>query len=291
MHTNYSDGMNSPAEIASLAKKGGLNVISVTDHDRIDSIGKVVDACKPFGIDVIPGVEISTTFEGKPLHVLGYSIDASDAAFISFLRKINDFRRDNFIERMPVVNENLKRAGLKEADADKYKGRDPKYYSHPGLSLFLAEEGVISNPSEGFQYLKGVKGTTSPFGPKDAFDAIHKAGGIAVMSHPFAPKIAIRVLRPDRAGQEEVVALFKKQGLDGLECYQTGHGASDVEFCLEMAAKYKLIITAGSDWHGHRGPEDTGIREYLPYYIDELGDLAVPEEKVAEILKGLGWKQ
>lgn len=287
IHTTFSDGKDTPEQIAQKAHEGGLNVISVTDHDRVDSYEVVSQACAQYGLKNIPGVEISTTYEGKAIHVLGYNFDPNSEELKSFLRNINHYRKEKFLQLFPLLNDALREAGKPEADIEKYKDRDPKWYAFPGLSMFLVEQGITKDKNEGFQYFKYMKGTTPPVTPKDAFEIIHKAGGKAILSHPFAPRIALTNITPDRAEQEKLVWQFKEWGMDGLECYQAGHNADDVAFCLEMAAKYNLLITAGSDWHGHHTAEETGIRDYLPYYIEKLGDLEVPEDKAQSIIDAL----
>jgi len=287
MHTTFSDGHDTPEEIAKLAHEGGLNVISATEHDRVDSFEAVREACKPYGVQVISGVEISTMYKGKVIHILGYNIDTKNEALITFLKSINEFRKKRFVEQFDLLNEALKAAGKQTADIEKYKDKDARYYSHPGLARFLFEEGILDNKSDGFKYSKNLKGTVPAVEVKDAIKAIHDAGGTAVLSHPFAPKISLAEISPDKEVQESIIKEFKEWGIDGLECYQAGHNDSDIAFCLSLAEKYNLLITAGSDWHGYHPPEDKGIREYLPYYINALGDLKVPEDKAQEIIKNL----
>ena len=94
-----------------------------------------------------------------------------------------------------------------------------------------------------------MRGTTPHVEPEHAFAAIKKAGGVAVLSHPFAPKISLAEITPGRAEQEKFIAKFKEQGMDGLECYQAGHTSQDVEFCKAMAEKYNLLITAVQHTH------------------------------------------
>lgn len=287
MHTTYSDGHNTPEELAKLAHDGGLSVISATDHDRVDSYEAIKAACAPYGIYAVPGVEISTTYKDKALHILGYNIDTKNEEFLAFLRSINEYRKEKFIEKFPLLNEELRAAGKREADIERYKNKDARYYSHPGVAKFLREEGITEHTEEGFLYTKQLRGTVPHVEVSKACEMIHRAGGIAVMSHPFAPKISLAQITPDRNEQEAFVKMFAEQGLDGLECYQSGHSADDVAFCLDMAKKYNLMITAGSDWHGHHGPEDASFRSYLPFYINALGDLEVPEDKVTQIIKDL----
>lgn len=287
MHTTFSDGHDTPDEIAALAHKGGLDVISVTEHDRVDSFDQVQEACKQYGIKVIPGVEVSTIHSSKALHVLGYNIDTKNEGFISFLKGLNNFRKEKFIEKFPLLNELLKAAGKKEADIEKFKDRDAKYYSHPGVARFLFEQGITEHLKDGFLYTKNMRGTVPHVEVSKAIKEIHKAGGVAVLSHPFAPKISLKEITQDRGEQENMVKQFKEEGLDGLECYQAGHTSEDVAFCLELAEKYNLMITAGSDWHGYHASDDKGIREYLPFYINALGDLEVPEDRARQIIGDL----
>ncbi len=287
VHTTFSDGKDTPEEIARLAHEGGLSVISVTDHDRVDSAKEVIDACRQYGIQAITGVEISTTYTDKALHVLGYNIDVENEELVSFLHEINEYRKQKFVEKFPLLNEALKVAGKREADVEVYRQKDAKYFSHPGVARFLHEEGITEHFKDGFLYTKDMRGTVPHIEVSRAIRKIHNAGGIAVLSHPFAPRISLKEVSVDKAVQEALVKKYKEEGLDGLECYQAGHSKEDVAFCLELAKKYDLIVTAGSDWHGYHRPDDKGIREFLPYYINKLGDLEVPEDMVKKILEDL----
>ena len=109
LHTSFSDGLNTPEELAKLAHEGGLTIISVTDHDRVDSVAPVKAACAQYGITVIPGVEISTTYEGKALHILGYNMDIENEDFLALIKKINGFRKEKFLEKFPFLIRRLPR--------------------------------------------------------------------------------------------------------------------------------------------------------------------------------------
>lgn len=239
------------------------------------------------GIKVIPGVEISTTFQGKTIHILGYNIDVDNQDLLRFLNSNTDFRKKRFLDQFLILNENLKRAGKREADISKYREKDTKYYTKPGLTLFLYEEGIIGNQSEGFKYFEGIKHTVPPTTPQDAIEIIHKAGGKAVLSHPLAPRMSLKEISLTKSGQEKIISEFAKQGLDGLECYGTGHNKDDEDFCLQLSEKFNLIITAGSDWHGTLEQLGEDIKKYLPFYLGRLGDLKIPKESVQQIIKNL----
>lgn len=288
IHTNHSDGINSPSEIAELSLKGGLDIISITDHDIISAVKIVQAECDRFDIRVIPAVEIGTVFKSRTIHILGYNIDIESQQLISFLNRNIEYRKQSLLSQLPILNNNLRRAGKAEVEVSHYKNKDPKYYSKPGLAVFMYEEKVVDNYSEAFGYFNGIKNTVFPIEPAEAFSVIHRAGGKAILSHPLAPKVSLKEISLSKLEQEEMVVQFIDQGLNGLECYTTGHSEKDIEFCLEMCKKYNLLITAGSDWHGPLEQKEEGIKEYLPYYLTKLGDLVVPEKIAIKIIEDLG---
>lgn len=287
IHTTHSDGRDTPKEIIALAKEGDLNIISITDHDTISGIKESVVRGRKNGIRVIPAIEITTGYKNFPLHILGYNIEIKDKGLSFFLKKINEFRKKHFIKEMSKVNKNLISDGKESVNIKRYQSRDSKYYSIPGIALFLYEEGSVNGRNDGFYYLKGVSDAAPPIQPKDAFRVIHKSGGKAILSHPLAPLISLKEITLDKKEQEKIIVKLKKQGLDGLECYQTGHNKEDINFILQLSKKYSLLISAGSDWHGSINQTGKTIKKYLPYYLNKLGDLFVPKEKSEEILRGL----
>jgi len=291
IHTNHSDGRDSPQEIITDAKKGNLDIISITDHDIVSAIHMTTVKAAQVGIKVIPGIEISTGYRGQPLHILGYNIDPTNTDLLAFLEGINHYRKEHFTSLIPVLNKLLIADSKLEITTDNFKNKDPKYYSIPGLALFLYEEKIVDGRNDGFAYLRGLPDATPSVEPKDAFAIIHKAGGKAYFSHPFAPLISLKVISPNQTEQENIIAEFKMQGMDGIECYGTGHSPQDTGFALTLVDKYDLLISAGSDWHGCLEKTGPKLKElYLPYYLEKLGDLKVPEDRIKQILKGLDVK-
>lgn len=287
IHTTYSDGRDTPHEIIQLAKENNVKVVAITDHDTISGIEETVKEAKSAGIKVVRGVEITTGFRNKPLHILGYNIDTKNEHLNSFLDEINNFRKKHFFSQIPSLNMNLRQGGKRTVKDKNYLNKPSQYYSIPGLALFLHEERVVDGRNEGFYYLSGVLDVAPLIEPKDAFEVIHKSGGVAILSHPFAPLLSLKTITQDREEQKNIIVLFKEQGLDGLECYQTGHSREDISFVLTLAKKYNLLITAGSDWHGSLDQVGETIKQYLPYYLERFGDLEIPETKISQILKDL----
>lgn len=289
IHTDHSDGRDTPEQIVIEAKKGNLDVIAITDHDIVSAISITTVEADKVGIKVVPGVEISTGFRGQPLHILGYNIDPTNADLLGFLDSINQYRLNHFTGLIPQINKLLIADGKSKIVGKRFKNKDPKYYSIPGVALFLYEEGIVEGRNDGFAYLRSLPDAAPTIEPKDAFAIIHKAGGKAYFSHPFAPLISLKVLTDNKSEQEEIIKQFIKEGLDGLECYGTGHSPADTDFALQLVKKYNLLISAGSDWHGCLSKTGQTLKQlYLPYYLEKLGDLNIPQDKVIEILKGLG---
>ncbi len=287
MHSIHSDGRNSPQELVQLAHENGVGTIALTDHDIISGVEDALAAGKKYNINVIPAVEITTGFKGFSLHVLGYNIDIKNKSLIQFLDKIAAYRKKHFTGQIDRLNENLKLAGKKTANAEHYSNKEPKYYSIPGLALFMFEEKIFSTKNEGFLHLQGIADAAPKLEPKDAINIIHQAGGKAFISHPFAPLLSLKNITAIQDEQEKIISLFKEQNLDGLECYQAGHDQDDVIFCKMLAKKYNLSISAGSDWHGSLQEAGKTIKKYLPFYLEKFGDLCVPESEIENILNGL----
>jgi predicted metal-dependent phosphoesterase TrpH len=288
IHTNHSDGRDTVEEVVSLAKTGGVDIIAIADHDLVSAVSIAKDEAGKVGMTVVPGIEITTGYRGQPIHILGYCIDTEHPDLLAFINGINDYRREYFIGLMPEVNKNLVKGGRPEIDIERYKDKQPKYYSYPGVALFLYEEGVVDNRNDGFAYFAGLNDVAPNVEPKEAFEVIHKAGGKAFLSHPLAPKISLKNVSETVEEQEQIVMEFKQQGMDGLECYSTGHAPEDIAYALSLADKHDLLISAGSDWHGCLSKTGEGLKGWLPFYLEKIGDLAVPEEHVVRILKGLG---
>ncbi|MEN9582818.1 MAG: hypothetical protein RL641_772, partial [Candidatus Parcubacteria bacterium] len=169
IHSNHSDGHESPEEIIILAKEGNLDVIAITDHDIVSGISETKDAGNKNNIKVIPGVEITTGYRGQPIHVLGYQIDTTNPELVEFLHYVNDYRQKHFVSMIPQVNNNLAEKGMETINVEDYKNKAPKYYSIPGIALFLYEQKIVEGRNDGFAYIGGVADVAPTIEPKEAF--------------------------------------------------------------------------------------------------------------------------
>ncbi|MET3288029.1 UNVERIFIED_CONTAM: putative metal-dependent phosphoesterase TrpH [Brevibacillus sp. OAP136] len=244
-HTLASDGTNAPAENVRLAKKQGLAAVAITDHDTAAGIAEAVEAGKEEGIEVIPGVEISSVAGGQDIHVLGYFIPYESAELHERLARLRDARH----ERNKLIVERLRSLGIditleaiyaQKQDVEKNIGR-------PHIAEELVRLGVVESIAEAFdKYLgKGGAAYTTPkrMTPEEAIKFIREAGGAAVLAHPGL------------YGDDELVESLIVYGLDGIEVWHPDHDEAAQERYRKLGEEYGLILTGGSDFHGWRGEE------------------------------------
>jgi predicted metal-dependent phosphoesterase TrpH len=242
-HTTASDGVCTPAANVRLALQAGLAAIAITDHDTISGIDEACLEGDRIGIEVVPGVEISTVHFGVDVHILGYYMDYKDSVFnqrLSQLRDTRNIRNTLILNRlnelgiritMKEVNDHL----IQQKNGDQTIGR-------PHIADVLVAKGTVNTVAEAFElYLgKGGAAYVNPprIGPQVAIDWIREAGGKAVLAHPGLYE------------NEEIVADIIHQGIDGIEAYHSDHNEEQQQHYNELAIRHGLIVTAGSDFHG-----------------------------------------
>jgi 3',5'-nucleoside bisphosphate phosphatase len=240
IHSNASDGRYSPAEVVRMAVSAKLAIMSLTDHDTIDGLIPALEAAKEFpALTLIPGVELSTDTTGGEVHVLGYFIDYTDQEFISSLERMRNSRADRAAKMVLKLKElgcDVELARIKEIAGNGALGR-----AH--VAQALLEKGYISSFKEAFTryigrdcpaYISREKLT-----PSEAVQLITKVHGLPVLAHPFTtanPEMMIRDLKP--------------VGLVGIEVYYAGYLPAETNSLLNLALKYDLIPTGGTDYHG-----------------------------------------
>jgi hypothetical protein len=240
-HTRASDGWHSAEELLLMARKAGLRAIAVTDHDTVGGLQEALDLGQRLGIEVVPGIEISTLYEGIDVHVLGYYVDFTDPWFLRRLEELRDTR--DLRNRMIV--ERLRELGieidLQEVYAKQERGGN---VGRPHIAAVLVDKGVVGSVEEAFeQYLgTGKKAYVVPprISPLEALELIHQAGGACVLAHPGL------------YGKDDLIEQMIAKGMDGLEVYHPDHASDEEARYSRMAEEKGLIITGGSDFHGVR---------------------------------------
>ncbi|MFD0697179.1 PHP domain-containing protein [Paenibacillus sp. GCM10027628] len=259
-HTTASDGTQKPAANVQMAYEAGLGAIAITDHDTVSGIAEALEEGRKLGIEVVPGVEISTVARNQDIHVLGYYIDVYDARFLErleSLRETRDRRNEMIIERLQQLGLSITMDEvLSEVENVKTKGDT---VGRPHIAAVLLKKGYVASVSEAFErYLgKGAAAYANPprIEPATAIGWIHEAGGAAVLAHPGIYH------------DDELVEGIIWQGVDGIEVYHSDHTPEDETRYLELAQRYGLLITAGSDFHGERG----GVVFHAPIGARKIG--------------------
>ncbi|MGG1514752.1 PHP domain-containing protein [Paenibacillus oryzisoli] len=247
-HTIASDGLQSPAANVRMAKEAGLSVLAITDHDTVSGVLEALAAGKELGVTVIPGVEISTVAEGQDIHVLGYNVDITDAAFLerlASLRDTRDVRNQMIIAKLQELGMAITMAEVEQEVAHIKRKGDT--VGRPHIAAVLLKKGYVGTMTEAFdRYLAtGAAAYANPprIAPETAITWIHEAGGQAVLAHPGI------------YGNDTLVEAIMGQGLDGIEAYHSDHTPEQEAKYAALAEGAGLLVTAGSDFHGVRDGE------------------------------------
>src|SRR6266404_5036545 len=275
LHTNFSDGTYSPEELVAHARRHGFAAIALTDHDTVEGCAAAATACSEFEIEFIPGTELTAEQDGNELHILGYFIDTRNPRFLSEIAKFQLVRQNRIREmvaRLNQVNVPLTAEAVFTLANCRAPGR-------PHVARALVEAGLCHNLDEAFE--RFLKKNRPAFVPKfkmsaaDAIDLIHQAGGVAVMAHPGLNRT------------DQVIPDMAEAGLDGIECFHTKHSTSTAEHYLEIADRFHLLVTGGSDCHGmSKGKPLIGTVK-LPYQHVEKLRVRAEERRAAALARSL----
>lgn len=247
IHSIYSDGTAYPSELIKIAVNSGLKAISLTDHDTVDGTDEIIDHGNKNNIQVVAGLEVSTTHNQYSLHILGYGIDHNHPELQEWLTRIQEGR----ISRNNQIITKLQQLGLTITNDELQILSRTGQAGRPHIARLLMDKGIVNNIQDAFKlYLrKGAPAWASRFAysAADAINMIHRAGGIAVLAHPgqIAPEVNFLPL---------LIRQLVECGLDGLEIYYPGYSSTVQHNLRKLARKFNLIVTGGSDYHGANKP-------------------------------------
>jgi len=239
IHTTFSDGRCTPAEVIEIVHQEDYNIISFTDHDCIDAHKESLPLKHKFEIEVVPGVEMSTYYDNYELHILGYFIDIFDKE----LNRILDYHQFKRLERAEKILKELHDLfgfdiSINEV-FDKATNKNLVGRSHIAAVMF--DKGYTNFFNEAFSKYIGngrpanVKKTT--FDAPKVIKTIHEAGGVAIVAHPGV--IQNDFILPD----------LVDKGIDGLEIIYPTHTSNLRKKYLNIAESYDLLVSGGSDFH------------------------------------------
>lgn len=243
IHTTASDGSMTPAKVVEWAKKGGLDVMAITDHDSVAGLAEGKKKADELGIKFVPGIELSA-FSVCEIHILGYNIPYENPEFLAALDGVQNQR----IERNKLIGEKLKAHGI-TIDID----FSAKGVGRMNMAREMVKKGYVKDVSEAFDKWLGTGGKAyaeaKRLTPIDAVKLIKSFGGFASVAHPKKYLLDGRL--------EMLIEGLKRFGLDALEVNYPSHTDKDKQELVALTKKYRLLETGGSDFHGDEDKDYT----------------------------------
>lgn len=253
MHSTYSDGQLTPAELVNIAAELDLVAVALADHDCIDGVTEFIDAAVRAGMESISGVELSCMHRGRDLHILGYGVDVDDETFQRMLKRFCDTREQRgikIVEKLADLGVHIDKEDVLVKAGDGALGR-------PHIAEALVEGGYVRDFNEAFEkyigedcpaYVDKYRMT-----PEDAVGHIHAAGGLAFVAHPG-------FYLDDLEGFNQLL----EEDFDGLEVYHSKHDVQTANRLMGIASERRLLVSGGSDFHGFAGRDNIG-EPTVPY--------------------------
>ncbi len=244
-HTNQSDGTLTPRELLTEATRLGLEALAITDHDTFAGYDQA--AAMRTGIHLICGIELSTKYEGRSIHLLAYFLKRDPGAeFRTWVAGLIASRR----QRNQELIDKLRHAGV-GITLEEVSARGRGMIGRPHFAAVMLEKGYVASAQQAFDEYLGESG--SCFTARDEVDfseavaRIVTAGGMPVLAHPG------RIL-PDPAAFANCLERMQKVGLRGLEAFHSEHSPEQAAAWAALARRYSLAVTGGSDFHGAAKP-------------------------------------
>lgn len=269
LHTTHSDGSYPTAAVLGFAKTNGVTALAITDHDIVAGIPEALEEGSRLGIEVLPGVEISSRMGEGELHILGYCFDWQDGELNQRLKELRESRH----QRNPLIVRKLNELGIDINYEEVRALAGTESVGRPHIARALMDKKVVTSAKEAFdRYLADGRpayvARQLP-DPAEAVRWIRDAGGVAVLAHPIWVKET-----PE--GLARLVEGLKEAGLGGMEVHYSTHNVKQTDQFLHLAKRLDLLVTGGSDFHGVTKPDIQVGRG--------RGNLKVPE-KLLEPLK------
>ena len=245
IHTAASDGTDTPAAAVEKAAALGLAAISLTDHDSVSGVAEAMAAGERLGVEVVPGIEVSSDYRDNNIHVLGYFIDIHTPTLrpvLDWVRNERDARNQKMAAMFAADGFDVSMEILEQLYPNAVIGR-------PHFAEYLMHKGYTASVKEGFD--KYLEVGRPYYLPKEriplarAAEVIREAGGIPVLAHP------LQYHYPENE-VIEMIEYAKSVGIQALECYYSEYSPEEQAWMLAQAERYAMGVSGGSDYHGTR---------------------------------------
>ena len=284
VHSIVSDGSYKPDELAELAKAQGLAAFALTDHDVIDGTAEAASAAKAAGIGFINGMELTTEFQGRKLHIVCLGFDPAHPAFRTVYQRVRAIKEGRIPEMIAFIQRKGVDISLAKVQEFVYDGPLDRY----AIMRYLVSLHLYDRAQPLWDhYLDPAAaelGLNFSITAEEALPLIHEAGGATSLAH-FHKEIGLQGL--SRREQEAAILQLHKLGLDGMERYYPTYSEEDTDFAAYLTQKYDLLATGGSDFHGTNRPGTamgTGIEHNLSVpsvFLDEVRSRCKKNKRVS----------
>ncbi len=265
IHTDVSDGTFTPEEAVSCACKIGLAAIAIADHDAVNAIDLAISAAAGTGLEIVPSVELTAEVDGREMHLLGYHIDWHD---LSLRRQLAEFQKDRQ-RRAELIIERLAGLGIYVPLELVMSFSGGASVGRLHIARAMAAAGAIRQVRDAFRYYIGDGGPAyvakNRLKPVEAIQMVLDVGGVPVLAHPGV------------LARDDLIEGLVGDGLRGIEVYHLDHGPEKVKRYDNLAKRYGLLVTGGSDCHGNATGRVMMGRVKIPYRLvrrlaEEHGD-------------------
>ena len=244
-HSSFSDGTCTPTELICLAEETGLGAVALCDHNTVAGLPEFLKAAENANVEAVPGVEFSSEYEGRELHILGLFIRPEHYDAVNKL--LNEALQRKERSNLELI-ENLRRAGIC-LDYDRIKAEASGTVNRAVIASYMVQDGYCESVKNAFRdWLAPEHGFFVPPKRLDAFEVIRfikSIGAVAVLAHPFL-NLEEGELRRFLTGAE---------GLDGMEVYYPLFDEGQTVLAVQIAEEFGLLKSGGSDFHGENKPE------------------------------------
>ena len=244
LHTSMSDANINPKDLIEKISLTDINCIAITDHDTTEGVEESVKFAYKKNITTIPGVEISTSFQGNEIHVIGYFINIKNYYLQTKLKKLRQSRKKSILE---TINR-LQLLGYK-ISMEEINNISNGTVGRPHIAQIMKSKGYFDTTTEAFEKILSNKKIINIKREKinsiDAIDLITQSGGISILAHPRSIK-----------NLEKILPMFVNKGLAGIEVYSEKLTRKTLESLKKLSEKYNLIPTGGSDYHARNEPNE-----------------------------------
>lgn len=243
-HSTYSDGVLSPQELLRRAKTNGVQVLALTDHDDVSGLPQAAEVAKEVGIRFVPGVEVSSTWGGVTIHIVGLGVDYENEVLRAGLAHVRSSRG----RRAKLIAAELDRIGIEGSLEGAYSyAENPDLISRTHFARFLVSRGYASDVKSVFHHflVPGKPGYVAHewCSVSEAASWIRASGGQAVVAHPGRYKL-------NRHEMTQMLAEFKEAGGAGIEVITGSHSPEQYGEYANRAREFELLASRGSDFHG-----------------------------------------